>query len=97
MFSKETYIQRRAELKRLVGNGVIVLFGNNDSPMNYPANAYAPMRQDSTFLYYFGQHRDSLASSILTTMKNGSLVTTSMWRTSYGWAIPRQWLTSPQR
>ena len=28
MFSKETYIARRAELKRLVGNGLVVLFGN---------------------------------------------------------------------
>ena len=64
MFSKETYIRRRAELKKLVGNGVIVLFGNNDSPMNYPANAYAPMRQDSSFLYYFGQHRDGLVGVI---------------------------------
>ena len=64
MFSKETYIARRAELKRLVGNGVIVLFGNNDAPANYPANAYAPMRQDSTFLYYFGQHRDGLVGVI---------------------------------
>ena len=64
MFNKETYIRRRAELKRLVGNGVIVLFGNNDSPMNYPANAYAPMRQDSSFLYYFGQHRDGLVGVI---------------------------------
>ena len=64
MFSKETYIKRRQELKKLVGNGVIVLFGNNDSPMNYPANAYAPMRQDSSFLYYFGQHRDGLVGVI---------------------------------
>ena len=64
MFSKETYIRRRVELKKLVGNGVIVLFGNNDSPMNYPANAYAPMRQDSSFLYYFGQHRDGLVGVI---------------------------------
>ncbi len=64
MFSKETYIKRRTELKRLVGNGMIVLFGNNDSPMNYPANAYAPMRQDSTFIYYFGQHRDGLVGVI---------------------------------
>jgi hypothetical protein len=47
MFSKETYIQRRAELKELVGKGVVILFGNNESPANYPANAYAPMRQDS--------------------------------------------------
>ena len=64
MFSKETYIQRRAELKRLVGNGVIVLLGNNDWPMNYPANAYAPMRQDSSFLYYIGQHHVGLVGVI---------------------------------
>ena len=53
MFDKETYIRRRAELKRLVGSGIILLPGNNESPANYPANAYSPMRQDSTFLYYF--------------------------------------------
>ena len=64
MFSKETYIKRRQELKKLVGNGVIVLFGNNEAPMNYPANAYAPMHQDSSFLYYFGQHRDGLVGMI---------------------------------
>ncbi len=64
MFNKETYIQRRSELKKLVGNGVIILFGNNESPANYPANAYAPMRQDSSFLYYFGQHRDGLVGVI---------------------------------
>jgi Xaa-Pro aminopeptidase len=64
MFSKETYIQRRAELKKLVGEGIIVLFGNNEAPCNYPANGYAPFRQDSTFLYYFGQHRDGLVGVI---------------------------------
>ena len=64
MFSKETYIQRRAELKKLVGEGTIVLFGNNEAPCNYPANGYAPFRQDSTFLYYFGQHRDGLVGVI---------------------------------
>ena len=64
MFSKETYISRRKELKKLVGEGVIILFGNNDAPANYPANAYAPMRQDSSFLYYFGQHRDGLVGVI---------------------------------
>ena len=64
MFSKETYITRRTELKRLVGNGVIILFGNNEAPANYPANSYAPMRQDSSFLYYFGQHRDGLVGVI---------------------------------
>ena len=64
MFKKETYIRRRAELKKLVGEGVIVLFGNNDAPCNYPANCYAPMRQDSSFIYYFGQHRDGLVGVI---------------------------------
>ena len=64
MFNKETYIRRRAELKKRVGEGLIVLFGNNDAPYNYPANSYAPMRQDSAFLYYFGQHRDGLVGII---------------------------------
>jgi len=64
MFKKETYIARRQQLKKLVGKGVVLLFGNNESPANYPANAYSPMRQDSTFIYYFGQHRDALAGVI---------------------------------
>ena len=64
MFSKDTYIKRRSDLKKFVGNGVIILFGNNESPANYPANSYAPMRQDSSFLYYFGQHRDGLVGVI---------------------------------
>ena len=41
MFSKETYVRRRAELKKLVGNGLIILFGNNEAPANYPANTYS--------------------------------------------------------
>ena len=60
MFSKDIYVRRRAELKRLVGEGIILLPGNNEVPCNYPANSYAPFRQDSAFLYYFGQHRDGL-------------------------------------
>ena len=64
MFSKDTYIRRRAELKKLVGKGIIVFFGNNEAPYNYPANCYTPMRQDSAFLYYFGQHRDGLVAVI---------------------------------
>lgn len=64
MFDKNTYIRRRDELKKLVKEGVIVLFGNNESPCNYPANAYTPFRQDSSFLYYFGQKRDGLVGVI---------------------------------
>ena len=63
LFSKNTYTERRARLRQLVGHGLIVLMGNNESPMNYPANAYK-FRQDSSFLYFFGQHRDGLVGVI---------------------------------
>lgn len=64
MFDKNTYIRRRQELKSLVGNGIIVLFGNNNAPANFPNNGYHPFRQDSSFLYYFGQQRDGLVGVI---------------------------------
>ncbi len=64
MFDKETYVKRRNELKRLVGKGIVILFGNNESPANYPTNAYYPFRQDSAFIYYFGMHRDGLVGII---------------------------------
>ena len=63
LFDKQTYVQRRSILKEQVGSGIILLMGNNDSPSNYPANAYR-FRQDSSFLYYFGQHREGLAGII---------------------------------
>lgn len=63
MFAKEIYVQRRAELKARVGEGLILLFGNNDAPSNYPANAYR-FRQDSCFLYFFGQKREGLVGVI---------------------------------
>lgn len=64
MFSKETYVNRRTEFKKLVKSGVIILFGNNESPANFPANGYYPFRQDSSFLYYFGLQRDGLVGVI---------------------------------
>ena len=64
MFSKETYVNRRTELKKLVKSGVIILFGNNESPANFPANGYYPFLQDSSFLYYFGLQRDGLVGVI---------------------------------
>lgn len=64
MFSKETYVNRRAELRKLVKSGIIILFGNNESPANFPANGYYPFRQDSSFLYYFGLQRDGLVGVI---------------------------------
>jgi len=63
LFDRETYIQRRAVLRQAVGSGLILLTGNNDSPANYPSNVYS-FRQDSTFLYYLGLHREGLAAVI---------------------------------
>jgi Xaa-Pro aminopeptidase len=63
MFSKETYVHRRETLKKLVKNGLIIFFGNNNSPANYPSNCYT-FRQDSSFLYYFGQTREGLVGVI---------------------------------
>ena len=53
MFSKETYVNRRAELKKRVGSGLLLFLGNDDCGANYEDNTY-PYRQDSSFLYYFG-------------------------------------------
>ena len=64
MFDKATYVGRRAKLKELVKSGIIILFGNNESPCNFPANGYYPFRQDSSFLYYFGLNRDGLVGVI---------------------------------
>lgn len=63
LFSKETYISRRQALADRIRHGIIILPGNNTSPCNYPANGYK-YRQDSTFLYYFGQHREGLVGVI---------------------------------
>jgi Xaa-Pro aminopeptidase len=53
MFDKQVYIDRRNQLKKNFKSGLILILGNDESPMNYSGNTYA-YRQDSTFLYYFG-------------------------------------------
>jgi Xaa-Pro dipeptidase len=53
MFAADIYIQRRKILKLKLKTGAVLLPGNRESPVNYPANCY-DFRQDSTFLYYFG-------------------------------------------
>ena len=63
MFNKKTYIKRRDELKKKVGTGLILLFGNDESSMNYADNTYR-YRQDSTFVYYFGIQHPGLAAVI---------------------------------
>ena len=64
MFDTATYKRRRDELKKLVKEGIIILFGNNESPANFPNNGYFPFRQDSSFLYYYGLQRDGLVGVI---------------------------------
>lgn len=63
LFDKSTYVQRRNALKTHIKSGLILLMGNNDTAANYPANCYK-FRQDSTFLYYYGQHREGLVGII---------------------------------
>ncbi|QGY44014.1 M24 family metallopeptidase [Maribellus comscasis] len=63
MFKQKAYIERRKILKEKVGSGIILLFGNDESPMNYTDNTYH-FRQDSTFLYYFGIAHPGLAAVI---------------------------------
>lgn len=53
MFAKEVYWQRRKMLRDLLGDGIILFPGNEESSMNYRANTYH-FRQDSSFLYFFG-------------------------------------------
>ncbi len=53
MFDAKIYVERRQQLRKDVGSGLILLLGNEESPMNYPANQYI-YRQDSNFLYFFG-------------------------------------------
>ncbi|HSW00614.1 MAG TPA: aminopeptidase P family protein [Sedimentisphaerales bacterium] len=63
MFAKETYVRRRERLRAQVGSGVVLLPGNDESPVNFAGNAY-PFRQDSTFLYFFGLDLPGLAATI---------------------------------
>ncbi len=56
MFDTQTYVARRNALREKVRHGLVVLPGNNESPMNYAANGYR-FRQDSNFQYFFGIDR----------------------------------------
>ncbi len=63
MFDSKIYADRRARLKEQIGSGLLLFLGNEESPMNYPANPYH-FRQDSTYLYFFGLDTPSLAAII---------------------------------
>ena len=61
--NKDTYIKRRARLKKDVGSGLLLFLGNDEVGMNYADNTYC-FRQDSTFLYFFGLDYPGLAAII---------------------------------
>ena len=63
MFDKEVYVERRRRLKHDVGTGVMLFLGNDELSTNYAANTFT-YRQDSTFLYFFGQAYPGLAAVI---------------------------------
>lgn len=60
MFNKDVYVKRRDQLRSKIDSGIIMILGNGDAPMNYPANPYQ-FRQDSSFLYFFGLDYQNLA------------------------------------
>ena len=62
-FPAITYIERRSILMEKVAKGLILILGNEDSPMNYTDNPY-PFRQDSSFLYYSGIDRQNLVLAL---------------------------------
>ena len=63
MFAPPVYAARRAALADAVGEGLIVLLGNDAEPMNYAANHF-PFRQDGAFLYYVGLEEPGLAVTL---------------------------------
>jgi len=63
IFSTATYTERRGRLKELMGSGVLLFLGNEESSMNFKDNWY-PFRQDSTFLYFFGLDMPGLTAVI---------------------------------
>ena len=63
MFSKKTYSDRRQQLKSSVPSGILLFLGNDEQGLHYEDNCFR-FRQDSTFLYYFGQNTPGLAAVI---------------------------------
>jgi len=63
MFEARIYNERRSRLRKQLGSGLILLQGNEESPMNYADNTYH-FRQDSSFLYFFGLDTPCLAGVI---------------------------------
>ncbi|MCK0156498.1 Xaa-Pro aminopeptidase [Cellulophaga sp. F20128] len=60
---RDEFIKRRQNLKEIVGDGVVLFIGNEESSINFKDNWY-PFRQDSTFAYFFGLNHPDLLGVI---------------------------------
>lgn len=63
MFDSLIYQKRRQALREKIQSGIILFLGNNEAPANYPDNTYK-YRQDSSFIYFFGQSHPGYAGII---------------------------------
>ena len=63
MLNKEVYANRRKKLKENFKDGLILIMGNNFSPLDCEDNTY-PFIQDATFKYYFGIDHNGLIGII---------------------------------
>ena len=63
MLNKEVYISRRKKLKENFKDGLILIMGNDFSPLDCEDNTY-PFIQDATFKYYFGIDHNGLIGLI---------------------------------
>ena len=63
MFDSFIYQKRRQALRKKIQSGIILHLGNNEAPANYPDTPYK-YRQDSSFIYFFGQSHPGYAGVI---------------------------------
>lgn len=63
MFETSVYKNRRLRLIEKMGNGLVLILGNGESPANYTDNTYK-FRQDSSFSYFFGLNHSGFAGVI---------------------------------
>ena len=63
MLNKEVYVNRRKKLKENFKDGLILIMGNDFSPLDCEDNTY-PFIQDATFKYYFGIDHNGLIGLI---------------------------------
>jgi Xaa-Pro aminopeptidase len=94
MFAAHTYVSRRATLASSLKSGLLVLLGNDESPMNYTDNTYH-FRQDSTFLYYVGLSHAGLSAVVdadageTTVFGNDLTIDDIVWTGPPSWPQPR--------